>query len=63
MTPEASDDARRQEYIDRLVQSKARLKIVVAGPGTGKSYAFRKVLGAVPEGDRVALSFINNLCS
>jgi superfamily I DNA/RNA helicase len=61
MTPQPSDVEKRQEYVDRLVQSPARLKIVVAGPGTGKSYAFRKVLAALPDGDRIALSFINNL--
>jgi superfamily I DNA/RNA helicase len=61
MTPEPNDDVRRQEYVDRLVQSSARLKIVVAGPGTGKSFAFRRVLESLPDGDRVALSFINNL--
>jgi len=58
---ERNDNAKRQEYVDRLVQSSARLKIVVAGPGTGKSFAFRSVLASIPDGDRVALSFINNL--
>jgi hypothetical protein len=61
MPPELNDEAKRQKYVDRLVQSPARLKIVVAGPGTGKSFAFRSVLASVPDGDRVALSFINNL--
>src|SRR5260221_13975480 len=61
MAQESDDTTKRQEYVDRIVQSKARLKIVVAGPGTGKSFAFRSVLASVPDGDRVAMSFINNL--
>lgn len=61
MPHDLDDEAKRTEYVDRLVQSSARLKIVVAGPGTGKSHAFRKVLSSLPDGDRVALSFINNL--
>lgn len=61
MAPTADDQVTRSEYVRRIVESTARLKIVVAGPGTGKSFAFRAILASVPDGDRVAMSFINNL--
>ncbi len=61
MLDQRNDISDRDEKVRILVESKSRLKIVVAGPGTGKSYAFRKVLSALPDGERVALSFLNNL--
>ena len=43
-----------------IVSSTARYKLIVAGPGTGKTYTFRRALEAA--GDRgLALTFINNL--
>lgn len=55
------DRVRRQEYVDKIVGSTARHKVIVAGPGTGKTTAFKAVLASVPDGDRVALTFIRNL--
>jgi superfamily I DNA/RNA helicase len=53
--------AKRQAYIDEVVKSDARRKIVVAGPGTGKTYLFRKIL----EGKKncLTLTFVNSLVS
>jgi len=49
----------RQNYVDAVVASTARNKIVVAGPGTGKTYLFREVL----EGKKktLTLTFVNAL--
>ncbi len=40
----AETKADRQRYIDMVLQSKARKKIVVAGPGTGKTFLFKEIL-------------------
>ena len=34
----------RQESLDAILQSKSRNKIVVAGPGTGKTFLFKQIL-------------------
>jgi superfamily I DNA/RNA helicase len=49
----------RQEYLDQILRSQAKKKIVVAGPGTGKTYLFKKIL----EGKKknLTLTFINSL--
>jgi superfamily I DNA/RNA helicase len=52
-----------KEAIDRVLASKARKKLVVAGPGAGKTTLFRKLLDSA-EGtadQRLVLTFINNL--
>jgi superfamily I DNA/RNA helicase len=49
--------------IDRILASGSRKKLVVAGPGAGKTTLFRKLLD-IADGDskkRVVLTFINNL--
>jgi superfamily I DNA/RNA helicase len=49
----------RQEHIDAVLQSPSKKKIVVAGPGTGKTYLFKKIL----EGKKntLTLTFVNSL--
>jgi superfamily I DNA/RNA helicase len=49
----------RQKHVEAILSSKAQRKIVVAGPGTGKTFLFKKIL----EGKRASLtlSFINAL--
>src|ERR1700722_14949739 len=51
--------AERQKSVARILASKSPKRVVVAGPGTGKTHLFKKVL----EGKRSALtlSFINAL--
>jgi len=51
--------AERQRHIDEILQSKSRHKIVVAGPGTGKTFLFKEIL----KGKRSALTltFVNSL--
>ena len=45
-----------------ILSSVARKKVVVAGPGTGKTFLFRQILERIGEQDRaLVLTFINNL--
>lgn len=51
-----------EEAIRRVLSSNSPKKLIVAGPGTGKTTLFRKVLNAAPaERTRLVLTFINNL--
>ena len=36
-------EAERDKYVNAILESKSEKKIVVAGPGTGKTYLFKKV--------------------
>jgi hypothetical protein len=49
----------RQKHIDEILASLEKKKVVVAGPGTGKTFLFKKVL----EGKKntLTLSFVNAL--
>lgn len=58
--PDGEMAAARQRFLDDLVRSDSALKLIVAGPGTGKTYSFRAVLSVSPE-QRLVLTFINNL--
>ena len=52
-----------KEAIDRILASKSRRKLVVAGPGTGKTTLFKELLDA-SAGDRdsrLVLTFVNSL--
>jgi superfamily I DNA/RNA helicase len=50
----------RADALAAIVDSPAEKKLVVAGPGTGKTYTFRLALEAA-DGRGLALTFINNL--
>jgi superfamily I DNA/RNA helicase len=50
----------RQRFLDALLASGSHGKVIVAGPGTGKTYSFKKLLEVSPE-PRLVLTFINNL--
>ncbi|MDD4352419.1 MAG: ATP-dependent helicase [Candidatus Gracilibacteria bacterium] len=52
----------RTHYSDAIIESRARNKIIVAGPGTGKSFTFKKVL-ETKSGKNLALTFIKNLAN
>lgn len=49
----------RQEYVQRIVSSTSRNRIVVAGPGTGKTYLFKTVLRN--KTNSLTLTFVNAL--
>lgn len=55
----AAAKSQRQKHVDAVVVGTTRNKIVVAGPGTGKTHLFRQVL----EGKRntLTLTFVNAL--
>jgi superfamily I DNA/RNA helicase len=52
-----------QAAIERILRSSSRKKLVVAGPGTGKTYLFKMLLDSMPGEPhrRLVLTFINNL--
>lgn len=52
-----------QTFVETVIRSAAARRLVIAGPGTGKTYLFRRVLETEP-GDpdhRLILTFLNNL--
>jgi superfamily I DNA/RNA helicase len=50
----------RARFTDVIIKSSAKRKLIVAGPGTGKTYTFKQALTAAG-GRGLALTFINNL--
>jgi superfamily I DNA/RNA helicase len=55
-------EAERKRCLDLILDSDAPLKVVVAGPGTGKTHTFRQVI-AGSKGQVLVLSFLGNLVS
>jgi len=51
--------ADRRAKVDAVLQSKSQKKIVVAGPGTGKTFLFKEILK--DKKNSLALSFVNSL--
>ncbi len=51
----------RNECLKTILASKSNKKIIVAGPGTGKTYTFKEILKANPTGKSIAMTFINKL--
>lgn len=49
----------RQQHVDAILASGAKKKIIVAGPGTGKTFLFRKVLEG--KENTLTLTFVNAL--
>src|SRR6266849_2293921 len=57
------DEAELKAAIEAVLRSSSRKKLVIAGPGTGKTTLFRQMLelaSGQPE-RRIVLTFINNL--
>jgi hypothetical protein len=50
---------KRKEHIDKILDSSADKKVVVAGPGTGKTYLFKQILRG--KKNTLTLSFVNSL--
>lgn len=52
----------RQTASERILTSKEEKRLIVAGPGTGKSHTFGEVLRQLPDGSTaMVFTFINNL--
>lgn len=66
MTPEdaaSAEEAELQAAVEAIMQSHSRKKLVIAGPGTGKTTLFKRMLKASPgdEDRRLVVTFINSL--
>ena len=55
----AEANAEREKYLKRIVTSQSAKKLVVAGPGTGKTHLFKEILRDRPKS--LTLTFINAL--
>ena len=53
--------AHRQRYLDVIFYSSSARKLIVAGPGTGKTYTFGQLFRNSGEGKYLALTFIRKL--
>ena len=51
----------RKRYLQDILSSTDRKKIIVAGPGTGKTYTFKKLLRRSGVNNNLVLTFINKL--
>jgi superfamily I DNA/RNA helicase len=49
----------RSKLVESLIASKSQKKVVVAGPGTGKTYLFNKILAG--KKNSLTLTFVNSL--
>jgi len=58
-----SEEAELREAIERVVTSKSPKKLIVAGPGAGKTTLFKRLLKLAPgeSNNRLVLTFINSL--
>jgi superfamily I DNA/RNA helicase len=52
----------RRRYLELIINSPAKRKIIVAGAGTGKTFTFQELLKG-KNGNALALTFINNLAN
>ena len=53
--------SQRQKYFDAIFRSSSPRQLIVAGPGTGKTYTFAQLLRKSGKGDKLALTFIRKL--
>ncbi len=61
--PQSAEEAEFRDAIEAVLSSPSNKKLVIAGPGTGKTTLFRQLLELTPgePNERVVLTFINNL--
>ena len=54
----------RNRYLDCILNANAKKKLIIAGPGTGKTYTFKKILEKTFESEKkkgLVITFIKNL--
>lgn len=51
----------RQKYLELILKSDSKKQMIVAGPGTGKTYTFKQLLNSLGPGNYLVLSFIRKL--
>jgi predicted NACHT family NTPase len=51
----------REKILKSILESKAKKRIIVAGPGTGKTFTFSEILKLNPSGRNIAMTFIRLL--
>lgn len=62
LTKEQSEAKEAREAATKnILEHKSGKKVVVAGPGTGKTYLFRELFASKKGGDKLTLTFINAL--
>ncbi len=54
---------KRKAYLDEILDSQHRRKLIIAGPGTGKTYTFGEVFRKSQGNRHLALTFIRKLVS
>lgn len=57
----ARQKAERQKCLEAILSSKAPKKLIVAGPGTGKTFTFKELLKPKAGGTNLAMTFIRKL--
>jgi superfamily I DNA/RNA helicase len=59
----SSEEAELQAAVEAVLKSPSQKKLVIAGPGTGKTTLFKQMLKIAPgaPNQRIVLTFINNL--
>ncbi len=51
----------RDDYVQKIVKSDASKKLIVAGPGTGKTHTFKQILYGKDPKKNLVMTFINKL--
>jgi superfamily I DNA/RNA helicase len=57
----ARQKAERQKCLEAILSSKAPKKLIVSGPGTGKTFTFKELLKMKADGTNLAMTFIRKL--
>lgn len=56
-----NQSAKRKHYLNLILDSEDTRKLIIAGPGTGKTYTFSELLKNIEGRDNLAITFINKL--
>lgn len=56
-----SQEEERRSYLKQILESSASKKIIIAGPGTGKTFTFREMFKVQKKYNNLAMTFIRKL--